>query len=84
MFNTDSDDMFTVLCREYGSDHWDHTMHVFEDFDQALEYVKRNSSWDCRPHGGRMDEWYDAGSGCMYRVVSCDDKGYPSDLANAS
>lgn len=75
MFNTASDDFYTVLVKPYGHDYKEQTMHIFESFDEAIEYVKGRSSWDCRPHAGKMDEWYDAGSGRIYYIVSCDDCG---------
>lgn len=62
MFNTQSNEFYTVLKKFYGHDYWEHSMHIFETHDEALAYVKDNSSWDCRPHGGSMDETKSADS----------------------
>ena len=75
MFNTQSDEFYTVLKKPYGHDYWEHSMNIFETMDEAIDYIKDNSSWDCRPSGGSTNEWYDAGSGWTYKIVSCDDCG---------
>jgi hypothetical protein len=48
---------------------------MFETQDEAIDYIKDNSSWDCRPSGGSMDTWYDPASGLIYKIVPCDDCG---------
>ena len=46
----------------------------YETFDEAVEGIKKQSSWDCRPAGGQMNVWYDAGSGRTYRIIWVDDE----------
>jgi hypothetical protein len=75
MFNTRSYEFFTVLKKPYGHDYWEQSMNIFETHDESIDYIKDNSSWDCRPTGGSVDEWYDPGSGLTYKIVSCDDCG---------
>lgn len=75
MWNTESNEFYTVTIKRYGQPHFEQTSFIFESFDKAVEYIKGDSSWDCRPHGGQMDEWYDAGSGYTYKIESCDDCG---------
>lgn len=75
MFNTQSDEFYTVLVKPYGHDYREQTMHIFESFEDAVKNIQNRSSWDCRPSGGRTDEWYDPGSGLTYYIVSCDDCG---------
>ena len=69
MFNTQSDEFYTVLVDN------EQVSFVFETMDEAIDWIKEGSSWDCRPHCGRMDEWYDAGRGRTYKIVPCDDCG---------
>lgn len=69
MFNTQSDEFYTIIVNN------EPISFVFETMDEAIDYIKDNSSWDCRPSGGSMDTWYDAGSGLTYKIVSCDDCG---------
>lgn len=69
MFNTQSDEFYTVLVDN------EQVSFVFETMDEAIDWIKEGSSWDCRPHGGSVDEWYDAGRGRTYKIVSCDDCG---------
>lgn len=81
MFNTKSDKFYyTVLKKPDGHDYWEHSTHIFETHDKALAYVKDNSSWDCRPSGGSIEEWYDAASGQTYKIVPCDDCGRNEDI----
>lgn len=75
MFNTQSDEFYTVLVKPYGHDYKEQTGHIFKSFDEAEEYVRSSATWDCRPSGGSADEWYDAGSGCIYYIVPCDNCG---------
>ena len=75
MFNTSPNEFYTVTVKQYGQTHFEQTSHIFESFDQAISYIQDDASWDCRPHGGQMDEWYDAGSGWLYKIESCDDCG---------
>lgn len=72
MFNNNKNNFFTVLIDD------EQTGMLFEEFDQAVGYINDNSSWDCRPSGGQMDCWYDAGSGAIYKIVPCDDAGVQS------
>lgn len=76
MFNTQSDEFFTVLV---GTDPDNagtvNRSCMFETQDEAIDYIKDNSSWDCRPSGGSMDTWYDPASGLTYKIVPCDDCG---------
>jgi len=69
MFNTQSDEFYTVLVDN------EQVSFVFETMDEAIDWIKDRSSWDCRPSGGSTNEWYDAGSGLTYKIVSCDDCG---------
>ena len=69
MFNTQSDEFYTVLVDN------EQVSFVFETRDEAIDWIKEGSSWDCRPSGGSMDEWYDAGRGRTYKIVPCDDCG---------
>jgi len=69
MFNTQSDEFYTVLVDN------EQVSFVFETMDEAIDWIKEGSSWDCRPHAGHVDEWYDAGSGRTYKIVPCDDCG---------
>jgi hypothetical protein len=75
MWNTESNEFYTVTIKRYGMPEFEQTLFIFESFDQAIDYIKGDSSWDCRPHGGSMNEWYDAGSGYTYKIESCDDCG---------
>ena len=56
MFNTQSDEFYTVLV---GTDPENagtvNRSCMFETQDEAIDYIKDNSSWDCRPSGGNMD-----------------------------
>lgn len=36
MFNTQSNEFYTVLKKFYGHDYWEHSMHIFETHDEAL------------------------------------------------
>lgn len=69
MFNTSKDEFYTLIIND------ERTSFMFETFDEAIEHIKQDGSWDCRPHGGRMDEWYDAASGWIYKIQQCDDCG---------
>lgn len=69
MFNTQSDEFYTVLVDN------EQVSFVFETMDEAIDWIRDGATWDCRPSGGRMDEWYDAGRGIVYKIVSCDDCG---------
>lgn len=71
MFNMQSNRFFTVLVKTYDQDCFEQSSHIFESKDEAIYHIQDNSSWDCRPSGGSTDEWYDAGSGRTYRIVSC-------------
>lgn len=75
MFNTSLNEFYTVTIKKYGQPYFVQTSHIFESFDEAMNYIQGDATWDCRPHGGRMDEWYDAGSGWLYKIESCDDCG---------
>lgn len=70
MFNTQSDEFFTVLI----NDEQDISC-LFHSFEDAVKNIQNRSSWDCRPSGGRDDEWYDPASGLTYKIVPCDDCG---------
>lgn len=70
MFNTQSDEFFTVLI----NDEQDISC-LFQSFEDAVKNIQNRSSWDCRPSGGRTDEWYDPASGRVYKIVPCDDCG---------
>ena len=80
MLNTKPDEFYTVLKKPYRHDYWEHSTHIFETHDKALAYVKDNSSWDCRPSGGSIEEWYGAASGQTYKIVPCDDCGRNEDI----
>ncbi len=75
MWKAESNEFYTVTIKRYGMPKFEQTLFIFESFDQAIDYIKGDSSLDCRPHGGNMNEWYDAGSGYTYRIESCDDCG---------
>lgn len=70
MFNTQSDEFYTVLI----NDEQDISC-LFQSFEDAVKNIQNRSSWDCRPSGGRTDEWYDPASGRVYKIVPCDDCG---------
>jgi len=69
MFNTQSDEFYTVVVDN------EPVSFVFETMDEAIDWIRNGATWDCRPNGGNIDEWYDAGSGLTYKIVSCDDCG---------
>jgi len=76
MFNTQSDEFFTVLTgTSLDAPGTANRSCIFETMEEAIDYIKDNSSWDCRPSGGSMDEWYDPASGLMHKIVPCDDCG---------
>lgn len=52
MFHTRSYEFYTVLKKPYGHDYWEQSMNIFETHDESINYIKDNSSWDCRPTGG--------------------------------
>lgn len=67
----DSNEFYIVLLNNDRSD----TSCVFENFDEAEEWIRDVATWDCRPSGGSNDQWYDAGSGITYHIISCDELG---------
>jgi hypothetical protein len=70
MFNTQSDEFYTVLINDEQDRYC-----LFQSFEDAVKNIQNRSSWDCRPSGGRTDEWYDPASGRVYKIVPCDDCG---------
>lgn len=69
MFNTERDEFYIILINDKP------TSFMFQTFDEAVEHIQKDGSWDCRPNGGRMDEWYDPASGYNYKIQACDDCG---------
>lgn len=69
MFNTEPNEFYTITVngRQLSN-------KLFQFTEQAIEYIKDNSTWDCRPVDGIMT-WYDSGTGTKYEIVSCDDCG---------
>lgn len=42
--------------------------HQYMTVEEAIEAIKENSSWDCRPCGGSLLEWYDPRNGFVWRI----------------
>ena len=70
MFNTQSDEFFTVLINNEQD-----ISCLFQSHEDAVKNIQNRSSWDCRPSGGSDGEWYDPASGRVYKIVACDDCG---------
>ena len=75
MFNTSPNEFYTVTIKPHGQTQFEPTSYIFESFDEAIRYIEKGTSWDCRPREGRTDVWYDPATDWTYKIESCDDCG---------